>query len=241
MTRITDIQAEQFAEAEIKSSLVGRKCWYAYCSFGNTFKIVLGRKIPRDAEDLEVRKKLAARRSAKSLAVREDELSRVWNRFQGESEVLVWCSWRLDAANGPLTSWDDQAENCESGICRLIGHTVRTVEINSGWNLRLSFSGGMVLSVLPDHVGFAASFDGNWELWRPDQAYLIGTDLSCRVIDRENHPLELQPRSGRWHVAMKATKLNSLAVPAVRGCVAPDAVKVRVGKGKRSRSGARTA
>jgi len=200
MTRLADIQAQQFAEAEIKSSLVGRKCWYAYCSFGNTFKIVLGRKVPRDSEDLAVRGRLAARRKARGLAVRKDAQARVWDRFRGESELLVWCSWRLDGAKGPLTSWDDQAESCEAGIRELIGHTVQGVEISSGWNARVVFSGGLVLSVLPDHVGARASFDGNWELWRPDQAYIIGTGLQCEVIDRENRVLEPRPRRSRWVV-----------------------------------------
>lgn len=201
MTRTANIQAEQFSEAEIKSSLLGRKCWYAYCSVGNTFKVVMGRKIPRDAQDLARREKLARRPGARDQATAgRDPLASQWARFRGESELLVWCSWRLDDARGPLTSWDDQPERCEAGIRRLIGHAVRAVEIGAGWNLRLDFAGGLVLSVMPDHVGPSARFDGNWELWRPDQAYLIGTDLGCRVIDRENRPMELRPRAGRWQV-----------------------------------------
>jgi hypothetical protein len=197
MTRCDHIQAEQLAEAEIKSSLLGRKCWYAYTSVGNTPKLVLGRKVPRDAEDLAARAKLAARRKSRGVARRPPD---VWDRYQGESELLVWCSWRLDDAKGPVTSWDDDPQRCENGICGLIGHSVRNVEIGAGWNLRLDFAGGLVLSVLPDHVGPSASFDGNWELWKPDQAYLIGTDLTCEVIDCENRRLRPQPPKGRWQV-----------------------------------------
>jgi len=186
MTRSAHIQAEQLAEAEIKSSLLGRKCWYAYTSVGNTPKLVLGRKVPRDAEDLAARAKLAARRESRGVARHDPD---VWERCQGESELLVWCSWRLDDAKGPVTSWDDEPQRCEDGIRGLIGHGVRNVEIGAGWNLRVDFASGLVLSVLPDHVGPSASFDGNWELWRPDQAYLIGTDLTCEVIDRENRRL----------------------------------------------------
>jgi hypothetical protein len=197
MTRCDHIQAEQLAEAEIKSSLLGRKCWYAYTSVGNTPKLVLGRKVPRDAEDLAARAKLAGRRASRGVARHHPD---VWERCQGESELLVWCSWRLDDAKGPVTSWDDESQRCEDGICGLIGHSVRNVEIGAGWNLRLDFASGLVLSVLPDHVGPSPSFDGNWELWKPDQAYLIGTDLTCEVIDCENRRLRPQPQKGRWQV-----------------------------------------
>jgi hypothetical protein len=74
------------------------------------------------------------------------------------------------------------------------------VEIGAGWNLRLDFASGLVLSVLPDHVGPSASFDGNWELWKPAQAYLIGIDLRCEVIDRENRVLTPSGRQDRWVV-----------------------------------------
>lgn len=197
MTRLAHIQAEQLAEAEIKSSLLGRKCWYAYTSVGNTPKLVLGRKVPRDAEDLAARAKLAARRKSRGVARHHPD---VWERCQGESELLVWCSWRLDDAKGPVTSWDDEPKRCEDGIRGLIGRSVRDVKIGAGWNLRLDFAGGLVLSVLPDHVGPSASFDGNWELWKPVQAYLIGTDLRCEVIDRENRVLAPSDRQDRWVV-----------------------------------------
>lgn len=197
MTRAAHIQAEQLAQAEIVSSLLGRKCWHAYTSVGNTPKLVLGRKVPRDAEDLAARAKLTARRKTRGAAKRHPD---AWERYRGESELLVWCSWRLDGAKGPVTSWDDEPRRCEDGIRGLIGHGVRNVEIGTGWNLRLDFAGGSALSVLPDHVGPSASFDGNWELWRPDQAYLVGTDLTCEVIDRENRRLRPQPRQGRWQV-----------------------------------------
>jgi len=195
--------ADQFAAAEIRAALCGRKCWYAYTSVGNTPRLVLGRKVARSAEDMAARAQLRQRRAARGVKAAPPECPE-WERSQGESELLVWCSWRLDEQAGPVTSWDDDAKRAEAGICRLIGHRVRDVAIGSGWNLRLEFTGAMVLSVLPDHVGPNASFDGNWELWRPEQAYLIGTDLTCEVIDRENRPLRLQSRRERWVVAGEA-------------------------------------
>lgn len=121
-------------------------------------------------------------------------------RYKGESHLLVWCSWRIDNAEGPLASSGSDLELCRPAVERLVGKTVREVEIGHGWDLRLALTWGLIVSVFPDHVGPAAGFDGNWELWRPEQAYLIGTDLACEVTDRQNRPLRPQPRAGRWQV-----------------------------------------
>ncbi len=196
------MQAAEFAAAEIKVSLVGRKCWYAYTSVGNTFQVALGRKIPRGAEDLKARAGLAARREARGAV--ETPADAEFDRFTGESNLLVWCSWRLDQGGSPLTSWDDQAGRAEAGVRGLVGRTVKAVTVGPGWNLQVEFTGDVMLLVFPDHVGPQASFDGNWELWRPDQAYLVGTDLTCEVIDRENRPMQLQPRQGRWRLEDEA-------------------------------------
>lgn len=209
MTRLANNVEAEFAATEIKTSLIGRKCWYGYVTFGNTFQIVLGRKIARDPAEVAARdrlhKRMVARRIAKGVRVKPaDPLSREFDRFQGESSLLVWCSWRLDGEKGPVTSWDDEGTHCQAGISRLIGRTVRNVSISGLWNLQVEFNGGLVLSVFPDHVSPSASFDGNWEVWQPTQAYLIGTGLMCEVIDRENRPLHLQPRQGRWQA--KRTK-----------------------------------
>lgn len=196
MTTTTDILAQEIAGAEIRAALLGKKCWHGYVSAGNTFQIALGRKVARSREETEARLRVRARRAAHD--VRGSKRENEFTRFAGESNLLVWCSWRLDRRNGPLTSWDGEAEQCEAGICRLVGRTVKSVDIGAGWDLRLAFSGELLLTVFPDHVGEAASFDGNWEVWRKDQAYLIGTDLACEVIDRENRPLRLRDRQGRW-------------------------------------------
>ena len=202
------MQAEQFAKAEIHSSLLGRKCWYAYSGVGHAPRLVLGRKVPRDAAELAVRAKVAGRRKRDAPATRHPA-AQEFEKFHGESELVIWCSWRLDDATGPVTSWDDQADRTQEGIQRLIGHTVRSVDLGSGWNVRLAFSGNLLLSVLPDHVGPSARFDGNWELWRPEQGYLIGTDLACRVTDRQNRPLELRPAQGRWRVRGQGDSLRT--------------------------------
>ena len=158
---------------EIKTSLLGKKCWYVSCggSAGYSFELSLGRKFPRP-------------RPLKNPSCPEE-----FRQYEPEIGLLVWCSWTLRDARGHLTGSDDETDGLEKGLRRLVHRLVRSVEIGTtNWYLRLGFSGGLDLYVFPDHVGPAASFDGNWEVWRPTDAYLIGTDLSCEVIERD-YPL----------------------------------------------------
>ena len=191
--------ADELAAAEIRSALQGKRCWYAYTSVGCTFAMDLGRKIPRDDDEIAAMDRLR-KRMVRQHPRGVGPLEREHLRFKGESHLLVWCSWRIEDAKGPLASSDSDAELCEKVVRRLIGKTVQVVEIRPGWDLRLDLSSGLTVAVFPDHVGPEANFDGNWELWRPDQAYLIGTDLACDVMDRENRRLRPQPQKGRWQV-----------------------------------------
>lgn len=181
MTSLTDIQSE-LASAEIKAALSGKKCWYAFSSFGSTVGLDLGRKLLRQ-------------RPVKNRAHKPE-----YRKYEGERHLILWCSWRLERGGLPIISSDGTEQQCQEHLQVLVGRTVRLVEISSSWDLRLVFSGGVALSAFPDHVGQSADFDGNWELWTPEQAYLVGTDLECKVIDRENRVLAPRDRQDRWVV-----------------------------------------
>lgn len=185
---------DELAAAEIRMALQGKRCWYGYVGIGCTFAIDLGRKVARDPAVVALHKRLL-KKFPKMTAHPEEHL-----RYEGESHLLVWCSWRMDDDRGPVASSDNESPRCEAAIERLIGKTVRRVDIGSAWDLRMEFSSGLVVSIFPDHVGPDASIDTNWELWRPEQAYFIGDDLACRVQDRENRPMLPGTRSGRWRV-----------------------------------------
>ena len=188
MNRTANI-ADELAAAEIRAALQGKRCWHAYVGIGCTFAMDLGKKILRDSQERAWSEKHARNYPPE------------YRRYEGESHLLVWCSWRIEDGKGPLASSDNDFDVCEQAIRRLIGRAVREVRIGPGWDLRVEMSSGLTVTVFADHVGAKAIFDGNWELWRPDQAYLIGTNLACEVIDRQNRALSLQPRGGRWVVA----------------------------------------
>jgi hypothetical protein len=183
---------DELAAADIRAALLNKRCWYGYAGIGSTFAIDLGRKIQRDPKEAA----FLSRRSAKG---RSEESV----RHVGESHLLVWCSWRIDDEKGPVASSDNEIAVCDEAIKRLVGKTVRRVEIGRGWDVRMEFSGGLAVSLFPDHVGPEASIDTNWELWRPERAYFIGDDLNCEVTDRQNRPLR---PAGRWQVRDEAQR-----------------------------------
>ncbi len=181
-----------------------KRCWYAYVSVGCTFAMDLGRKIRRDAEEVAAIADLRRRREAKGIPVTPHPAE--YDTLKGENQLVVWCSWRMADSNGPMASSDSDRDTCEAAIGQVIGKTVRHVEITEGWDFRLEFTTGLVLSMFPDHVGSDASMDTNWELWRPDRAYFVETNLTCRVTDTQDRTLCPQPGTRRWQLAKPHTE-----------------------------------
>jgi hypothetical protein len=153
-------------------SIEGLRCWYVSCGGCTlpTFKLALGAKVPRQ-------------RPLKNPAQSEE-----FRQFEGEASLLVWCSWRLDSADAPLTSSDDEPAGIETHLQRLVGICVESVRLAApAWDLTVSFANGLVLHVFCDHVPGAPSFDGNWELWRKEVALIVGPGV--RVVTQARDAL----------------------------------------------------
>jgi hypothetical protein len=151
------------------SVLQGLPCWYVSCGGAalHTFQLALGNKVPR-------------RRPLKN-----PKHSAEYRAFEGEANLLVWCAWRLDGPDGPLTSWDDSTENIETMLGKLVGATIETVAVTPGaWDLTVRFTGNLTLRVFCDHVPPDPSFDGNWELWLSAVALIVGPGARCTVKPR---------------------------------------------------------
>ncbi len=165
---------------EVRAALLGRRCWNVACggASGSTFQLALGRKIPR------------------RIALRNPKASDEYRRFEGEFGLMVWCSWRLEGPAGPITSSEDESSGLVDGLRRLVGRTVVRTVASEGWNLQLAFSGGLLLSVFPDHVGREWTL-GNWELRTPEREYAVGTSLACQVSQRRGeYLLAAKPAAG---------------------------------------------
>lgn len=145
--------------ASFVQTLRGLRCWYVSTggAAGPTFQLAMGDKVRR------------------AQPVKNRAHSEEFRLFEGEANLLVWCTWRLDGPDGPLTSSDDSEEQIVAQLSRLVGAKVRSVSATStAWDLLVTFWNGLRLRVFCDHVPGEPSFDGNWELWRPDRALYVG-------------------------------------------------------------------
>ena len=155
---------------EITDALQGKQCWYVSCGggVGSTFELAIGEKRPRKH------------------VVRNPAHSDEFRQFEGEANLLVWCTWRLDSATGPITSADDDDQGVAYGLNQLVGETIQDACVDSiGMDLRLQFSSGHTLRIFCDHVGHNPSFDGNWELILPDKTIAIGVGSRIESETRE--------------------------------------------------------
>lgn len=158
--------------SEIERAFHGRRCWYVSCGgsyVGATFELALGRKIPRDH------------------ILQNDAHSDDFRHFEGEANLLVWCTWRLDGTDGPISSSDDSDQGITDGLHRLVGEMVEKVQVEMpGWDLVLRFSGDLTLRIFCDHVPGDPSFDGNWQVSLQDKTISLGPGTTCDIEPRHH-------------------------------------------------------
>src|SRR5438270_7954122 len=145
---------------DLLTSLKNLPCWYVSCggAAGPSFQLALGRKVSRSLP-------------LKNAAHPED-----YRLHEGEANLLVWCSWRLDSAEGPLVSSDCSSTAIMQHLQRLKGATLLgCAPISPAWDLKAIFDNDCCLYIFCDHVGDDASLDSNWELWCQGIAAIVGT------------------------------------------------------------------
>lgn len=148
--------------------LVGLECWYVSAgAVGTTFELALGDRVPR------------------SVPLKNPDHSAEFRQFEGEANLLVWCTWRLDGSEAPLSSSDDVPERVVAELGRLVGAKVANARVDGpAWDLSLDFSNGLCLRVFADHVPGEPSFDGNWELVLEQTAVYAGPGVRVEIEPR---------------------------------------------------------
>lgn len=139
-------------------SLVGARCWHLSAGgpTAPSFLLVMGAQVPRERP------------------LRNPRQPRAFRLNRGSIELLVWCSWRLQTSRSVLASSDQLSAGLRE-LRRLIGKRVLRVSCTPpAWDLRLEFTGGLVLAVFSNHVAPYASIDQNWELWLPNRTVRAG-------------------------------------------------------------------
>lgn len=140
-------------------SIRGLPCWYVSTggAAGSTFQLALGGKVLRQ------------------VPLRNAAHPEEYRKFEGEVSLLVWCAWRLDSVDAPLTSWDDAEAGVANGLGKLVGRVVESAEAAPpAWDLTVRFSGDLTLHLFCDHVPGDPSFDGNYDLRRDDVIVAVG-------------------------------------------------------------------
>lgn len=168
-------------------SLEGLRCWYVSCggAAGSTFELALGEKIRR------------------SEVLNNPAHPEEFRHFEGEANLLVWCSWRLDGPEGPLTSSDDASEGSVQHLARLREAKIRYAALTpNSWDLRVAFGNRLKLTVFCDHVPGDPSFDGNWELWLRGLTLFVGPGNRWEIEERQASPAVPRP-AGETHSVRK--------------------------------------
>jgi hypothetical protein len=142
-------------------------CWYVSV-VGTSFQLALGAKVPRKT------------------AIRNLAHSQEYRLFEGEANLLVWCSWRLDSPSEPLVSSDCSTAAAETKLDQLVGKNLKHVTMESiAGDLLLTFDSGLRLTVFCDHLPGAPSFDGNWDLFLPDRLFSVGPGDRVQIRARD--------------------------------------------------------
>jgi hypothetical protein len=148
------------------NAVVGQRCWHVGAGglVGSSFSLALGARVRRE-------------RPLRNAAEFEEV-----KLFKGEFRFVIWCSWRLGGDVSPVSSSDQETDKIARSLEALRNQAlVGAICHAPAWDLCLQFSGGLRLSVFCDHLAGDASIEQNWELWRGDEALLIGPGYSWRV------------------------------------------------------------
>ena len=147
-----------------------KDCWYVSCggAAGSSFQLALGKPIPRD------------------VVLRNTAHSEQFRNFEGEANLLVWCTWRLDGVSHPITGSDDSSEKIELELQQLVGKRVVAAEAQlPGWDLKLEFDGCLILNIFSDHLGSEPSMESNWELHCSGESVIVGAGSQVSVSRHE--------------------------------------------------------
>src|SRR5436309_474340 len=105
-------------------SLAGLPCWYVSRggAAGSSFQMALGEKVPR------------------AIPVKNRVHPEEYRRNEGQANLLVWCSWRLNGPEGPVASSASPSKSLERSLDQLIGSTLLScTPVTEAWDFIAKF------------------------------------------------------------------------------------------------------
>jgi hypothetical protein len=138
------------------------ECWYVNAggAAGTSFSLALGSRVPR------------------KIPVKNPDASEEFRLFEGEANLYVWCTWRLETEELVLGSSDQDTDVAAECIRKIAGRTLERITVSAAaGDLILGF-GDQTLRVFCDHVEPDPSYDTNWELFFDGRVLVIGPGLA---------------------------------------------------------------
>ena len=138
--------------------LDGLLCWYVNAggAAGTSFSLALGEKVLRD-------------KPLNNPGVNDD-----FRIYEGEFNLYVWCSWRLEQESCALSSSNQDPAQAADALKELTGSRLSSIEVDeTTTDLKLLF-GNRVLRVFCDHCFPDPSCSANWELFWAQRVLAAG-------------------------------------------------------------------
>jgi hypothetical protein len=95
---------------------------------------------------------------------------------EGEYVMFIECAWRIDERDQVVAGcWDDNADGGPmlSGLRRIVGQPVRSIEISGACDLTIAFEGDLSLRVFCDQTNEEDGGD-NYSLFTPSRTMTVG-------------------------------------------------------------------
>lgn len=161
MNRITDIT----------NLLIGKACW------GITGGEGTGSVIGIDIGEKIVRKK----------PLKNEYLSKDQKAYQGEYDLFVECSWRIDSTEEVICGSKDAIDNLDAmvkGLNRLVGQKIVSVEASiPAYDLEICFDNDLKLKIFCDETNESEGND-NYTIGTPNGNYIIGCKSQLNIEKR---------------------------------------------------------
>ncbi|MDR3196802.1 MAG: hypothetical protein LBU34_02935 [Planctomycetaceae bacterium] len=107
---------------------------------------------------------------------------------EGEYDILIWCTWRLQDSNDAICSSNCPDEVCEAGIKRLLDQKVISVEIfPPACDATVTFSSGLVLKIFCNYTKDSET-ETNWFFRNVWKLYCV------------SHTQELEKAKINWNI-----------------------------------------
>ncbi|MCC6739916.1 MAG: hypothetical protein IT452_12785 [Planctomycetia bacterium] len=145
----------------------GQRCWHvAAGAIGYAFSAEFGDKVGRD-------RPLLGKLSGPS----PDE----FELFKGYASLMIWCPWRLDGNEAPISSSAEDRGLIERKLQSLIGRTVqKATVISTALDLLIEFDAGLKLRVFSEYTA-DVDLGHNWSCHLGTAQCIAGPGVQWRI------------------------------------------------------------